>query len=783
MSANPEAKVSSFLKEKELWLLVILGIALFSEPLFFGKTFFFGDLFYYFLPEKKLIGSFIRAGDFPLWNPYLYGGQPFLANLNNGVLYPSTLLYAFLPPLTAFNIDIVLHLILCAVCSYLLARGLGFRPFSAFVCGLVFGFSGYTLSHGNLFNRLLSFPYLPLSLFFWHRTISSGSRKWLIFTAIAVTIQFMAGAPETSLLTVASLFFLSLVYRGKYSRKKSVVAAMLVCLFVLGLSAIQTLPTAELLLQSPRGKFSSYVVFTDYSVHPKRLPELVLPGFLGDVADPSHFWGTSMQDGGSLFVSSIYFGMLALFLAAYGAFNRRCNEILPASLRLAFFGIFVVSLLLSLGRYLPGFPLLFHLPFVSFFRYPVKFLAVALVPLSLLCAAAVEHLFAPSNPMKPSAKFLSICWILFLTLVAIFFLFPAWIPFFFGYQNAVISNGVRQSLIHAMAIFLLACLSFQLFRIKSFKGQQWLLGGILTLDLIWAGAAINPYIPRAVFLQNYPLVDLVKKEIDDGRVYRPSTGRVKLNAPSPDIAYGIQWDLATLNAYTNAFFEIPLIYNLSLESLETSRLRDLRLTVSSVPWKNRIPFLSVGDVSIVVTPDQLDISDLQPIGRIDTNSNMPFYIYRNPNSVSRIRFYNSGAIVRSASEALAALQHPDFDAQKFVILEGATHPEKSCADTKVEVQRLAQRPNFSSYHVRNHCDGFLYVSEPYYKGWRVTSDGNPATIVPANEAFFAVALASGDHTISIRYLPQSFLIGAAFSVITLLGMVFWAAVRRESIFV
>src|SRR5206468_4886595 len=107
-----------------LWLLIILGIALFSKPLFFGKTFFFGDLFYYFLPEKKLIGSLIRAGDFPLWNPYLYGGQPFLANLNNGVLYPSTLLYAVLSPLTAFNVDIVLHLILCAICSYLLARTL-----------------------------------------------------------------------------------------------------------------------------------------------------------------------------------------------------------------------------------------------------------------------------------------------------------------------------------------------------------------------------------------------------------------------------------------------------------------------------------------------------------------------------------------------------------------------------------------------------------------------------------------------------------------------------------
>jgi Bacterial membrane protein YfhO len=780
MSANPQAKVSSLLKEKELWLLVLFGIALFSSPLFFGKTFFIGDLFYYFLPEKKLIGSLIRAGDFPFWNPYLYGGQPFLANLNNSVLYPSTLLYVVLSPMNAFNVDIVLHLILCAVCSYLLARTLGFAPFSAFLCGLVFGFSGYTLSHGNLFNRLLAFPYLPLSLFLWHRAISSGNRKWIIFTVFAVTIQFFAGAPETSVLTVASIFFLSLVYRGKRSRKYSVAAALLVCFFVLGLSAIQMLPTAELFLQSPRGKFTSYVVFTDYSVHPKRIPELILPGFLGNVADRSHFWGTNMQDGGSLFVSSIYFGILALFLAAYGALHRGSNEILPAKLRRALFAIFALSLLLSLGRYLPGFVLLFRIPFVSFFRYPVKFLAAGVLPISLLCAAAVEHMFPFSNSAKPSGKFLFLCWILFFALVGMFFVFPACIRFFFGSSNAMIENGVRQSFIHTIAIFLLACLSFQLFRTKSFPGQRWFLGGILALDLLWAGAAVNPFIERSIFFQNYPLVDLVKKEIHEGRLYRPITGSVILNVPSPEISYGIQWDLATLNAYTNAFFEIPLIYNLSLESLETSRLLDLRLKVSSLPWEARIPFLSVGNVNLVITPDQLNMRALQSIGKIDTNSNLPFYVYKNVDSVPRVKFYTSGAIVRSPSEALAALQHPVFDPQKYVVLEGAKRPEKSCTESNAVIETISQRSDFRSYHVRNSCEGYLYISEPYYKGWRVTLDGKPGSIVPANEAFFAIPLEIGNHLVTIRYLPQSFVIGLLISGITFIVMMMWLAISRRS---
>jgi len=424
---------------------------------------------------------------------------------------------------------------------------------------------------------------------------------------------------------------------------------------------------------------------------------------------------------------------------------------------------------------------LFRIPFVGFFRYPVKFLAAGVLPVSLLSAAAVEHLF--SNSAKPSSKFLTVCWILFFALVGIFLLFPAWIEFFFGSSNAMIRNGVRQSFIHALAIFLLACLAFQLFRTKSFKGQHWLVAGILALDLIWAGAAVNPYIPRDVFLQNYPLVNLVKREIGEGRVYRPATGKVTLKVRSPNIAYGIQWDLATLNAYTNTFFEIPLIYNLSLESLETSRLRDLRLKVSSLPWDARIPFLSVANVKVIITPDQLNVPAVQPIARVDTNSNLPFFIYQNPNSGSRIKFYTSGAIVRSASEAIAALQHPVFDPQKYVVLEGATRPQEACVQPDAEIQRLSQRSALRLYHVRNSCAGYLYIAEPYYKGWRVNLDDKPAAIVPANAAFFAVQLPTGNHLVTIRYLPQSFVIGSMISAITFFAMMAWWILRRRSTFV
>src|SRR3990172_4608593 len=100
----------SGLKEKWLWLLLFLGTLYFARPLFFQETFYFRDLYLHFYPQKLRWVELIRSADLPLWDRYLHGGQPFLADINNMALYPSNLLYLILPLPFVFNFDIVLHI-------------------------------------------------------------------------------------------------------------------------------------------------------------------------------------------------------------------------------------------------------------------------------------------------------------------------------------------------------------------------------------------------------------------------------------------------------------------------------------------------------------------------------------------------------------------------------------------------------------------------------------------------------------------------------------------------
>ena len=62
-----------------------------------------GDNLLQNLPLRVLVGSDLRQGVLPLWNPYLFSGTPLLAGFNAGAAYPATWLMAVLPTFTAWT--------------------------------------------------------------------------------------------------------------------------------------------------------------------------------------------------------------------------------------------------------------------------------------------------------------------------------------------------------------------------------------------------------------------------------------------------------------------------------------------------------------------------------------------------------------------------------------------------------------------------------------------------------------------------------------------------------
>ena len=94
------------------WFLLLLFLMTIFWPVFFGgKAFFFGDNFTLMVPGKLFAVDVIKHEKvIPFWQPYSFSGAPYLADINQSLFYPTTLLFYFLEPGTATNVTVLIHL-------------------------------------------------------------------------------------------------------------------------------------------------------------------------------------------------------------------------------------------------------------------------------------------------------------------------------------------------------------------------------------------------------------------------------------------------------------------------------------------------------------------------------------------------------------------------------------------------------------------------------------------------------------------------------------------------
>src|SRR5512140_2474908 len=102
---------------RDLLSIGILGLAttgFFWQLLFAGMWMPAGggDLAQFLYPTYKFAAEWWRRGVIPLWNPYLFGGMPFVGDIQSGIFYPLNLLTFFIAsPLEFRDLELlsVLH--------------------------------------------------------------------------------------------------------------------------------------------------------------------------------------------------------------------------------------------------------------------------------------------------------------------------------------------------------------------------------------------------------------------------------------------------------------------------------------------------------------------------------------------------------------------------------------------------------------------------------------------------------------------------------------------------
>ena len=245
---------------------------------------------FYVLAERAL-----EQGEWPLWNHLELAGMPLLANCQSAVFYPPRLLHAFLDPLVAYTIYIVLKLWLCGMTAYLCARGIGLSRAASRFASVGWMLSSYNLlwCYWPLPDVSVWFPVLFLGVEF---ILDGRHRKGFYTATLGATLFLFAGHPETAFLIGLGLglyFLLRLVLARRRGRALWIPIAVAGGAWGLALLvyAVQLLPFLEYLANS----FS----FADRSIRPggqrgwlslSTVAGFWVPRFFGTWVE-GNFWG------------------------------------------------------------------------------------------------------------------------------------------------------------------------------------------------------------------------------------------------------------------------------------------------------------------------------------------------------------------------------------------------------------------------------------------------------------------------------------------------------------
>jgi hypothetical protein len=688
-------------------------------------------------PTKIFALSCIRDGFLPFWNPHILCGAPFLAQVHHQTLYPLSILVYCLP--FAFGIDlfVFLHIFLAGAFFYLLMSDQGLDSVSSLFASLSYTFSGIFLSTGNTIITLSTATWTPILLLFYLRSLRRESIKYALLSGMIVAVQFLSGTPDYLCLDLIILFLLTISWMVHKKGCFPIKSFVLVGLSGIGLSLFQLLPFLEFVFLSDRMGGLSFPVASMWSLELYEILCIFIP------------LGTSLPSEGYIFpyigqkmTTSLYIGILPLILAISTPFWK--------DRRFVWFwaGITILSLCLAAGKHLPIYSFFYkYLPGFSMLRNPVKAMHLFSLSASILAGFSFNKLFS-----KDIIKRLILFSFLYIFLYLLF-----------DYTNILFEIGSRLKLyLSRWATLEEAFLWKHFVALNCLKVSIILLGYSLLIYLIYKGKIqkifglsciiiltifdLSTFNGRLNYLINedfYTDKPKIAKNLSNGRFLRDLTEKMVRHMGASTYEDFI---LSKEVLYGN----MGMIFGLyNVGGYEGIYLKDFMFLTENVPSKVLIKIMNVQNI--------LYYEDGKVIS------------YKNLDSLPRAFFVKEKRVL-DRKGILEYMKSPSFCPEKEVILEEELKEMKNvkCKMKNVKCKITKYEPNRVVIDVNTPTNGFLFLSDTYYPGWKSYVDGKETKIYKANYCFRAVWVEKGHHLIEMRFLPESFIIGLVGSILSLI---------------
>jgi len=735
-------------------------------------------------PDRHGLGRMLRAGFFPSWTRYQFTGEPYAANTQHETLYPGSLPFLLTRTSTAMDLVIGLHLAVAFLGMWAYLRlALRASPWAAVFGGLSWGLSSQILGHITLGDQLHVLVWTPWVFLGVHLALERAKLRHVVFAAVAIGLQFLAGHPEEWIYSLGSAVLYGAFWAcgegfGRRLPRRLLHAAVQVggsvVLFAV-LFAWQLFPTLLLKGQGFRGSgdFSQ-----QYPLPRDRGVNALLPDY-----------GRVLLGENLGYASVVALGLFALYLAA-GRGRVWLRAFLAVSAALGY------VMALGLTSRLPYFYRFFydHVSLIHQFRVPSRWLLLTCFAFVVGGSLGVDTLLERTSL---AARL----------------------------RGGALAAGVLAG-VFAFAFAFATTNSDG----RSYLG--WALPGAAGLA-VWALAAV-PQVPRAVLgialiviagfethlarpgaeykqkapNQLYDDYGPIAAAVAGGGRYLTiaqgplpdTTQRASIPVPPglpsqraadyylagepPKLAVRPNNHIAVgaeaLNGRDNGL--APLGRYKDFWDAATGITGDLGSSiVTTPPSQYRWAALDLLALDDVVTNQLLAPSDVDALtahGFRVVQQAAYVELWRRP-AQPLVRIVHDVDVIPDRAPRLARLADPAYPLLTRAVVERPVDLEPArggaadtVAATRVEPTRVGTTVTLASR-------GLLVLADPYYPQWQVTVDGRRADILPVDSAFRGVVVPPGTHRVEFRYVDTRLRAGLAAAGLTLVALVAVAALLRS----
>ena len=786
---------------RKIWpigFLTVLAVIYFGDIR--GSLFVERDLLIFFIPPRQFWVEEVKSFVFPLWNPYYFNGHPLFATLQPGVLYPLSALFLFLPFNWAFNLNIELHFALSGIFTYLLLRGMSASQGAAIISAIAFMLSGYLISVHNLLSTLLSVTWVPLFFLCYFSAIKNNRLSHAILSGLIGTVMFLGGGVEVCYLTFGVAFFLTL-FPGLVLRLNDFIQVhrrlgffATFCAVFFGLSAVQLIPFLELSHLSIRSGGLSYAEAGTWSLHPYDLIEFFLPDQYGLATDINKYW--AYQN----WLKTIYMGGIPFILAAF--FFRKWDRRAQGYLLL-----FFISLGLAMGSNMLFHHFLYdHLPFFNKLRYPVKFIFLAILVLSVAAGLGYDHFKKQVAENTLEGK----RWARYILSLGFFCMVIFGILNFFNEsilaQLKAIGwdypeyNETEINLFNFkrfLAFSSLFCLGLFMCSKPQLR-KPLVLSALITLFVLDLFFAHFNFYQKNEFQKVQKMAETAKFIQKDPELFRifvtPKTKKSEIIINKTQKGLDIRKEKYLTGLLGNQrILDVDGVAVTQQKNWKT--IMDLVNSGSAVDSTN---LLNMMNVKYVLSTPPITSSNFKlvyshnpvpqdPKERKKFEDSATLKIYENKIMLPHAFMVPKCKVVSSEKAYQEIMRSKNFNPEKVLLLDA--EPDGFACDgekthEKQEPVRIdSYKSNTVDLMVNSQDRQFLFMSDSYYPGWKAYVDSEEVEILRANYLFRAIIIEPGEHQVRFEYDPLSFKLGLAITFLTILvcGVYFFKTRNSENI--